>query len=111
MCVHVHQCVCACGCLCVWELFVFRTANELTSALRGEEKNIFKELSTAYYLSVTTAVQGISGLRLWGFYSFSATPVLSLQAISPAEAQRDRLWSLRGAVGLRQQNISLSKEN
>ena len=54
--------------------FVFHTTNELTSAPHGKEKNIFKVLSTAYYLSVTTTVQGISGVRLWVFYSSLCHP-------------------------------------
>ena len=54
--------------------FVFHTTNEVTSAPHGKEKNIFKVLSTAYYLSVTTTVQGISGVRLWVFYSSLCHP-------------------------------------
>lgn len=54
--------VCVCQCVCAF--FVFPTANELTSTPRSQEKNIFKALSTVYYLSVTTAVQGIGGMRL-----------------------------------------------
>lgn len=56
-------------------------------------KNIFKALSTVYYLSVTTAVQGIGGMRLCFFIHLSATPVLSPQAISSVEAKRDQPWS------------------
>lgn len=44
------------------------------------------------------------------FIHLSAAPVLSLQAISSVEALRDRPWSRRGTVGLRQHDISLSKE-
>lgn len=50
---------------------------------------VFKLLSSAYYLSVTSTVQGISSERLWLSLHLCAAPLLILQAISSAGAEAE----------------------